>query len=257
MSTPIKQTPKNHDDNNACDMDIELIPEMKLNSKHQIDRESQSQKKHHKVCFCYKNKMACLKVCFPVVLLLLIALGIMGFFLFPRIPTFVFSTPYATSGESPLNFSKTNTTATIAISFWIDVYVTSKNYLDYDVSSISLDGTLINTNNNDAEIGMKGNGVVVNAIIQKQFTSVIKMPLIFKQTINGSFTDLLVDRVVMNIIDACGFSGDLKSDLVLKYDIVLDIALVPSGLIPIFHSDSRFACPLTQGEWNTALNKLI
>jgi hypothetical protein len=45
------------------------------------------EEKTHKCCCCFSTKRSCIRTCLPILVALALALGLLVFFLFPRIPS--------------------------------------------------------------------------------------------------------------------------------------------------------------------------
>lgn len=93
---------------------------------------SKSPKKRY-CCGCFQSRRGCCTFYVIFFILLGIAIGLLVFFLYPRIPQFTVSEPIFTPNVSPFSSSTSNGQASFEINFSVNVDVASKNYISYDV----------------------------------------------------------------------------------------------------------------------------
>ncbi|KAJ3351598.1 hypothetical protein HDU91_006099 [Kappamyces sp. JEL0680] len=89
-------------------------------------------------CGFFTSRKACLRTCLPILAAVVVAISLLVFFLFPRVPTITVGMPYVANARSSLKYNTTSEGAVTALSYDIAVNftVTSKNYYTYYASRI-------------------------------------------------------------------------------------------------------------------------
>jgi hypothetical protein len=122
-------------------------------------------------CGMFKSKKRCLLVCVPLLLFLFIALGVTGFFLWPRVPGFQIGAPLNVNTrefgniEILRNASPENPFRG-RFDLRVDVTVRSENYIPWNINEIRIDGTLIDPEKNSPNSIQIGNGTRTNVLLQ-------------------------------------------------------------------------------------------
>ncbi|KAJ3307112.1 hypothetical protein HDV03_002623 [Kappamyces sp. JEL0829] len=101
-------------------------------------------------CGFFTSRKACLRTCLPIWAAVVVAISLLVFFLFPRVPTITVGMPYVANARSSLKYNTTSEGAVTALSYDIAVNftVTSKNYYTYYASRIITTGHLLDSNGN-------------------------------------------------------------------------------------------------------------
>lgn len=233
-------------------------------------RLSYSSVKKTRVCCCFRTKRGCCFTITSIIVLILIALGITSFFVYPRIPGVKLGDPYVPAGQSignslQITGSPTSASASnpfqLTFNLQMDISVNSQNYIDYQVNSVKMDSVIVDSNNAGLP-GTSATGVTNNIVIGKFSTTNFSLPLkvVYVAT---SPTSIATDPVIQSLVSSCGFTGGQPKNIKLKvcsfsnfqYHVAISIALISwTGYVPAFDGFTSFACPVGQDAWNQLLN---
>jgi hypothetical protein len=172
----------------------------------------------------------CGPLCACITLIVLIGLGILAYFLWPRLPVI------ATNGPQidPNNGFKL-TGSTLTMGFVVNVSIYSPNYIDYTVSDVgvlahikALDGTIIK----EPEIAGSSGRVTFKG----HTNTTVTIPFLATYAINGTSTSLL--QVISN---ACKAGG---APIKVAYSVsVYSSVLQTFGFVPTYDSTFTQSCP--------------
>jgi hypothetical protein len=127
-------------------------------------------------CGMFKSKKRCMAICIPLLLFLVIALGVTGFFVWPRVPGFEIGAPVNVNTrefgniEILRNASPENPFRG-RFDLRVDVTVRSENYIPWNINEIRIDGTLIDPERNRPLTQQIGNGTRSNILLQARNTT--------------------------------------------------------------------------------------
>ncbi|KAJ3057142.1 hypothetical protein HK097_000070 [Rhizophlyctis rosea] len=230
-------------------------------------------------CGCFGSRRACWGTFCGCFLILLAAIGVTIFFLFPRIPTVNTGDPYVPSGEvasrmaTQFDASRVNTnftyqagprvTGTLAerslnltMGLAIDISVASENYIDIKLTKIKGEGQLLDTNG--APITMdkiKVDAGLDGPTFYKHTTTNITVPVLFSYGMARTLT--ADDTKVLSVLQSvCGGNGG-SFRMLLDVDLTIDlIKWLPNnkGTIPLPQRTISFPCP---ADLRSAITSLI
>ncbi|KAJ3281426.1 hypothetical protein HDU76_008931, partial [Blyttiomyces sp. JEL0837] len=96
-------------------------------------------------CGCFRTRGGCCAFWWTFILLIVIGMGVAGYFLWPRIPTFTVSDPYIPNNVSPVSYTGSMSTAspsnpyTVMFNLAVNISVYSPNYESIKVDSLNFD----------------------------------------------------------------------------------------------------------------------
>jgi hypothetical protein len=134
-------------------------------------------------CGCFKTRLGCVGVCTFVFLLISGALGVAAFLLWPRVPTLEIGQPYTLPNGPGLEISALGNIKdalanaspaqpfTLAYQYYVDVSVTSDNFIDYAVSALRFKGKFLNGQTGSPIDSFTAEGNVTNVVFKAKNTS--------------------------------------------------------------------------------------
>ncbi|KAJ3415357.1 hypothetical protein HDV05_005094 [Chytridiales sp. JEL 0842] len=206
-------------------------------------------------CNLFRTRSGCHKFFCVFTLLLLTALGLLIFFLFPRSPTITLLEPkilndvsvFQTFGR--LENATTNQPFQMAINLGVDFTVQSSNYINVDVSRLRLTGSLVSPT---ASPGLDAASIIgtledISFPSMRNVSYTLPMSIKYAVTKPSTWTQLSnEDPVIKELVEACGFRDrGTARDLKLGYTATLEISLISwLGIRPTINGERGFKCPL-------------
>lgn len=91
------------------------------------------QKKKRVCCGCFKSRASCCTFYCLFTILLGVAIAVILFFLWPRVPQISISDPFVSPAVAPFALSSTSTGSSFVINLSVDVSVASQNYVSFKI----------------------------------------------------------------------------------------------------------------------------
>ncbi|KAJ1547870.1 hypothetical protein HK096_010113 [Nowakowskiella sp. JEL0078] len=241
------------------------------------DEQSRGRRRERKFCCCFSTRRSCLFCVIFTVIIVLVGLGLAVFFLFPRIPTYKVSDPYLLKGVNSLVISGNPLVTTAASPFSLTVMLamnislTSQNYIDYVVKTLTVNGTLLHPNGT-ANLKMTGYGLIADTNFKKMDTTkavavrgflftnirasnfdyiILKPFNITYKTTSPIISGTTIDPDLNELLTACAYTGGQSSSLTISYTAVLDAPLISWITKPSYSDKTTFTCPITSAMWSS------
>ncbi|KAJ2720685.1 hypothetical protein GGI07_004452 [Coemansia sp. Benny D115] len=210
-------------------------------------------------CFCCSRKCCCIFL--PILAVVLVALGITLFFVFPRIPEVTFSGVSVPSNESPATANakdnslsqlsssvSINRKGVVTVPLIIHLDVTNPNYIPWTIHNVTVDGLLRNTTSGGTDFPLGDGGLKVPFKMPKKSVG-NDMPIWFNFRLDTNNTNYLDAAVIVQ--NACTAGGPplrfhYKAKVILR-------AISWLGIKPVISDTINFACPIKEIE-NLGIN---
>lgn len=214
-----------------------------------LDYEKIKHKLPRTYCCCFKSKKSCLLNILGIILIFLIIIGISGFVLFPKIPTFSFSEPFMKDLDSP-EFSGSLNSASfvdpfkILVPLYINVTVNSTNDYDITLDSITFKADFINT---DGSVVPNFNitGYAENFTLKHKYSSILIMPIKIGYTLQISINnpEFINEPSIKLLKTACGKTPSTSQNFNLNYSIRFGSKIISwIGVYPTIEDHYKFKC---------------
>ncbi|KAJ2786301.1 hypothetical protein GGI15_001638 [Coemansia interrupta] len=209
-------------------------------------------------CWCCSRKCCCIFL--PILAVILVALGITLFFVFPRIPEVTFtgisvaktglslSSDSSTTGSAS-DFSKlaenvnVNRQGVVTVPLIIHLNVTNPNYIPWTIHNVTVDGLLRNTTAGGSDFPV-GNGFLTEPFNMPKRTNSNDMPIQFNFKLDTSNNNYLDAAKIVQ--DSCSPGGQ---NLRFHYSAkVILRAIAWLGIKPVISDTINFACPISDIE---------
>ncbi|KAJ3269586.1 hypothetical protein HDV01_001187 [Terramyces sp. JEL0728] len=218
-------------------------------------------------CGMFKSKRKCTLVCVPIWIIILAIIGIAGFFLYPRIPSFHIGSvnqtqPLALSDLSTLKSG--NPPFSANFSMQTDITVTSSNYIAWSINQLTINGFIqipfVDTATNTIKMSVAkvaiASGTRNSITLQAQGNTTIRMQFHVAYTADGPVDrdNLISDKNNLGLymlIESCG-----SPDTIQRYGYpipprdngILDIIFQSTVTFGVFKFDltqniQKIPCP--------------
>ncbi|KAJ3216120.1 hypothetical protein HDU67_009921 [Dinochytrium kinnereticum] len=211
-------------------------------------------------CGCFRTRASCCGTFCVIILFILLGLGILGFFAFPRMPKIVISDPYVPA-TSKGGFKETGDLSTaskekpyvVTFEMAVNGTVYSPNYFSLQVDEINIKGNLLDEQGKKLE-----NAVAAGQSTNINFKSFQNTTFVLPINLNYSASNaesLLTDKVLILILKSCGIlPGSEKKDLRMEYEASFKVPLIAwTGYKPFFNGKMNFPCPQSAAKTITAV----
>ncbi|KAI8920925.1 hypothetical protein DFJ77DRAFT_437038 [Powellomyces hirtus] len=231
-------------------------------------------------CCCYRLRCrpACWGSCLAFFIVLLVGLGVGGFYLFPRIPDVDVSTPYFpalseaaafktdpaaaawTPGLAHTGDIRTATATNpfvLSIGVGVNVTVNSDNYVGYIVNRLTVSALLKDTTGKVIDPASLSNQLDASSEVNRiriipRSQTIIRLPVSINYTMVNrlSLVNVLKDPVLSVLAQACGIPGIQEkvpgTRIRMEVSTVIDLRVISwTGYKPKIVKDVDFACPST------------
>ncbi|KAI7820878.1 hypothetical protein BX661DRAFT_188718 [Kickxella alabastrina] len=192
-------------------------------------------------CFCCSRRCCCIFL--PILAVILVALGVTLFFVFPRIPEVTFSgvsvagTNSATKDISISDLSDNltvNRRGVVTVPLIISLNLTNPNFIPWTIHNVTVDGLLKNTTTGGEDYPVGEGGLVVP----------FNMPRKFNFHLDTNNTNYLDAAVIVQ--QACTAGGP---QLRFRYHAKVIIKAISwLGIKPVISDTIKFDCPAKEIE---------
>jgi hypothetical protein len=217
-----------------------------------------------KYCCCFKRKRSLIS-CIILTILLLIAIALLVYFLFPRMPELYLAFPEdainsfdLSSGTNPVAFvgallgASASNPLTIIMNMSISLTVYSPNHIDINVKSISSDLWLIGSDGQivgGEESTLLGETEVTDITFHKLTNTTITPDLLIRYSRVLPLQKSATDPVLLHLYETCVNPNPSKPrKLKFKYTVVVDVKIISfTGYRPTVSGTSFINCPDLSG----------
>ncbi|EGF79383.1 hypothetical protein BATDEDRAFT_89818 [Batrachochytrium dendrobatidis JAM81] len=216
-------------------------------------------KKRHMFCFRSKKSM---QICLAVTAAVLLLVGVLGFFFFPRFPALKVLDMQVIPESSHIGPSEDGPGVSVNLQMHMNVSVVNPNRYHLKVESVDLTA-LLQPNITQLTGVSLGSGAPALAPKSGQTikigTGSRATPLIFPPNQNTTFllnftlsyataASLETDIGLGEILQGCGFLRARQRPITINYQATAHIAFLKAfGIKPVFSDDIRINCPSTIG----------
>lgn len=211
-----------------------------------------SKKPRRFCCGIFKSRKSCCLVVLPLILLTLVLLG---YFLWPRYPTLVFSPPFAATSSLPtietsaaslqgdalrtsLSQATPETPFFIRFPLSATVYIYSPNYID--IATNSIDIKAFYTFQGVQHKSLSINGTIDNIIFRSHTNTSFTLPF---DVTYATTTPTINDPALFALATQCTTSST-QTKMSFHYSTDVSITLVSwTGFVPHFEGDMNVECP--------------
>ncbi|KAJ1554565.1 hypothetical protein HK405_004679 [Cladochytrium tenue] len=203
-------------------------------------------------CGCFRTRRGCCTFWGFFIFLILCALGVVVYFLFPRIPSVTVGSPVASTSTDvitttgSLSSASSSSPYTISFNLQSSITVKSDNYEDIAVSSVVFSGSLLDFSGSTLSDSTL-NGTSSNVVIKGKSTTNFTMPfsMVHKVTTSGDLATVVEsDDTLFVLYTACSSSSTKKLQISYTVTVTID-AISWTGYKPSTSGTASFACPVS------------
>lgn len=181
--------------------------------------------------------------------------------MFPRISNVDVSDPFFDpTNQSALQVSGSISAATSEVPFilslglTVNVSIDSQSYIDYGINSIEFEGFMIDPLTGERILNQSGSSIagrLEDATVSRMANSTLVIPL--QLTFETADPNGIITNANLALFErACGGASQA---IMVEYAVKVSIAFISDfGYSPSFTGRSNFDCPISEQEYNDALN---